>query len=160
MITVFMYPFLVSLFVLMGIIYLSHRYELFMDDASHDKPQNYHQDSTPRAGGLGILAGLLLLILSPLGLKFLLPVTLAFVSGIFEDFHHSTPSGTLAVFTGAVTHPLPIVSSITNQLQVGCQIRKYSVCSAFCLARHMDYLPAGSSRRRGNNRNRPAVTGA
>ena len=64
--------------------------------------------------------------------------------------HHSTPSG---------TRPLPIVSSITNQLQVGCSIRKYSVCSAFYLARYMDYLPAGSSRRRGKSMSKPADSG-
>jgi len=33
--------------------------------------------------------------------------------------HHSTPSGTESGFTAAVAHPLPVVSSITNLLQVG-----------------------------------------
>jgi hypothetical protein len=74
--------------------------------------------------------------------------------------HHSTPSGTETGFTAAVAHPLPVVSSIANLLQVGRRIRKYSSGSAFYLARYMDYLPAGSSRRRGKNRSRSAVAGA
>ncbi|PHS40073.1 MAG: undecaprenyl-phosphate alpha-N-acetylglucosaminyl 1-phosphate transferase [Sulfurovum sp.] len=89
MISLFIYPFLISLFTLMAIIYFSHKHDLFMDDAEHDKPQNYHSDSTPRAGGIGIILGMFFCILFPLGLNFILPLTLAFFSGIFEDFHNS-----------------------------------------------------------------------
>jgi UDP-N-acetylmuramyl pentapeptide phosphotransferase/UDP-N-acetylglucosamine-1-phosphate transferase len=73
----------------MAIIYFSHKHDLFMDDAKHDKPQNYHSDSTPRAGGIGIILGMFFIMLFPLGLNFILPLILAFFSGIFEDFHHS-----------------------------------------------------------------------
>jgi len=123
MISALLYPFLISLFVLMVIIYLSHRYELFMDDASHDKPQNYHQDSTPRAGGLGILAGLFLLILSPLGLKLLLPVALAFVSGIFEDFHHTlSPRRRLFLQILAALSAIWLTDSVVTYLGLGISI--------------------------------------
>lgn len=91
-----------------------------MDDASYDKPQNYHQDSTPRAGGLGILAGLVLLILSPLGLKFLLPVILAFVSGIFEDFHHSlSPKLRLSLQIVAALSAIWLTNSVVTYLGLG-----------------------------------------
>ena len=89
MISVFIYPFLISLFTLMAIIYFSHKHNLFIDDAEHDKPQNYHSDSTPRAGGIGIILGIFFITLFPLGSSFILPLTLAFFSGIFEDFHNS-----------------------------------------------------------------------
>jgi len=89
MITVFIYPFLISLFTLMVIIYFSHKHDLFIDDAEHDKPQNYHRDSTPRAGGLGIILGMFFITPFPLGLNLVLPLILAFFSGIFEDFHNS-----------------------------------------------------------------------
>ena len=89
MISVFIYPFLISLFTLMVIIYFSHKHDLFIDDAEHDKPQNYHRDSTPRAGGLGIILGMFFITLFPLGLNLVLPLILAFFSGIFEDFHNS-----------------------------------------------------------------------
>jgi UDP-N-acetylmuramyl pentapeptide phosphotransferase/UDP-N-acetylglucosamine-1-phosphate transferase len=89
MLSLFIYPFLISLFTLIAIIYFSHKHDLFIDDAEHDKPQNYHSDSTPRAGGIGIIFGMLFITLFPLGLNFVLPLTLAFFSGIFEDFHNS-----------------------------------------------------------------------
>lgn len=73
----------------MAIIYFSHKYDLFIDDAEHDKPQNYHSTSTSRAGGIGIILGMFFITLFPLGLNFILPITLAFFSGIFEDFHNS-----------------------------------------------------------------------
>ena len=89
MISAFIYPFLISLFILVTLIYFSHKHQFFLDDANSGKPQNYHTNSTPRAGGIGILGGILFLILLPFGLKFLLPVILSFASGIFEDFHNS-----------------------------------------------------------------------
>jgi len=120
MLTVFIYPFLLSIFILMVIIHLSHKHELFIDDAAHDKPQNYHQDSTPRAGGLGILAGLLLLALSALGLKFLLPVTLAFLSGIFEDFHNSlSPRRRLSLQITAALSAIWLTDSVVTYLGLG-----------------------------------------
>ena len=89
MITAFLFPFLLSISVLLLTIHLSHKHDLFMDDADHDKPQNYHETATPRVGGLGIILGMIFLIASPLGMKLVIPVTLAFFSGIFEDFHNS-----------------------------------------------------------------------
>jgi len=89
MISLFINPFFISLFTLVVIIYFSHKHDFFIDDAEHNKPQNYHSNSTPRAGGIGIILGMFFITLFPLGLNFILPLILAFFSGIFEDFHNS-----------------------------------------------------------------------
>jgi len=89
MTSLFIYAFIISILVLIIVIWASHRYQWFIDHSDTDKPQNFHAESTPRAGGVGILSGMFLLLLIPLGLKFLLSIIFAFVSGIFEDFHHS-----------------------------------------------------------------------
>lgn len=87
--TIFLYTFLLSAASNLIIIFLANRYNYFIDDSESMKPQNFHSSSTPRAGGLGILVGLLMLITSPFGLKFLLSLALAFSSGIFEDLHNT-----------------------------------------------------------------------
>jgi len=89
MVFAFIYPFLLSLFTLMTIIHLTHKHNLFIDDANYNKPQNHHEDSTPRAGGLGIMLGMFFILFFSLGVKVILPLIFAFLSGIFEDFHNS-----------------------------------------------------------------------
>ena len=123
MISVFIYPFLISLFILMAIIVLSHKHGLFIDDASCDKPQNYHTDSTPRAGGIGIIFGMFFLLLFPLGLKFILPLTLAFASGIFEDFHNSlSPRFRLFLQIVAALSAVWFTDSVVTYLGLGISI--------------------------------------
>ena len=120
MFTVFLYPFLLSLFILIAIIHFSHKHQLFMDDASHNKPQNYHSDPTPRAGGIAIVLGMIFLLLSPLGLKFMLPVILAFLSGIFEDFHNSlSPRRRLALQVTAALSAIWLTGSVVTYLGLG-----------------------------------------
>ena len=123
MISVFIYPFLISLFILMAIIVLSHKHGLFIDDASCDKPQNYHTASTPRAGGIGIIFGMFFLLLFPLGLKFILPLTLAFASGIFEDFHNSlSPRFRLFLQIVAALSAVWFTDSVVTYLGLGISI--------------------------------------
>ena len=81
--------FAVSLILQYLILHFSHRYHLFMDSPSNSKPQGFHSDDTPRSGGIGIAIALLFFLPTPLGWKLLLSLFLAFLSGIFEDFHHS-----------------------------------------------------------------------
>jgi UDP-N-acetylmuramyl pentapeptide phosphotransferase/UDP-N-acetylglucosamine-1-phosphate transferase len=71
------------------VIYLSHKYIWFIDCHVQEKPQKFHDFPVPRAGGIGILAGLVFLLGTPFGWKLLLSAVLAFISGIFEDFHNS-----------------------------------------------------------------------
>jgi len=120
MILIFTYPFLTSLIILIFIIYLSYKYALFLDDAHTTKPQNYHENTTPRAGGIGIVLGMLFFIFSPLGLKLLLPVFFAFLSGIFEDFHNSlSPRFRLGLQIIAAMSAIWLTDSVVTYLGLG-----------------------------------------
>jgi len=81
--------FVTSALIQYMVIRVSHKYNFFIDLHTEKKPQNFHQYSTPRAGGRGIISAMLFLLLTPLSWKLLVPFSLAFLSGIFEDFHHS-----------------------------------------------------------------------
>ncbi len=81
--------FVISLILQYLILHLSHRYHLFMDSSSDSKPQGFHDDDTPRSGGISIAIALLFFLPTPLGWKLLLSLFLAFLSGIFEDFNNS-----------------------------------------------------------------------
>ena len=123
MTSIFFYPFLISLITLIIIISLSHKYALFIDDAAQDKPQNYHTDSTPRAGGIGIILGMFLFIFFPLGFKFILPLTLAFISGILEDFHNSlSPRRRLFLQILAALSAIWLTGSVVTYLGLGITI--------------------------------------
>ena len=120
MISIFLYAFFISLFTLILIIFFSHKYQLFIDDSNEEKPQNFHEESTPRAGGIGILLGMSLLVALPLGLKFLLSIFLAFLSGIFEDFHNSlSPKLRLILQIIAAFSAVWITNSVVTYLGLG-----------------------------------------
>jgi len=94
-----------------------------MDDANCNKPQNYHAYSTPRAGGAGIVLGILFFIFTPLGSKLLLPVILAFLSGIFEDFHNSlSPKRRLILQIIAALSAIWLTDSVVTYLGLGISI--------------------------------------
>ena len=120
MISMFLAAFLISLFTLVLVIYLTHKHRLFMDDANDTKPQGFHKDDTPRAGGIGILAGLILITFVPLGIKFLLSIILAFISGIFEDFHNSlSPKLRLLLQLIAATSAVVLADAVVTYLGLG-----------------------------------------
>ncbi len=81
--------FVISAMTQYVVIYFSHRYDFFIDLHTDVKPQNFHDDATPRAGGIGIILSMVFLLITPIGWKLLFSFSLAFLSGIFEDFHHS-----------------------------------------------------------------------
>ncbi|MCK5537541.1 MAG: undecaprenyl/decaprenyl-phosphate alpha-N-acetylglucosaminyl 1-phosphate transferase [Bacteroidales bacterium] len=89
MITIFIYAFFISFLTLLIVIHLSHKHTFFIDCEQKDKPQKFHDEPIPRAGGIGIIVALGLLVLTPFGLKLVPSLILAFLSGIFEDFHNS-----------------------------------------------------------------------
>jgi UDP-N-acetylmuramyl pentapeptide phosphotransferase/UDP-N-acetylglucosamine-1-phosphate transferase len=89
MITLFFFAFFISLLTLLLVIHLSHKHTFFIDCEQKDKPQKFHDEPVPRAGGIGIVVALGLLTLTPFGLKLLPSILLAVISGIFEDFHNS-----------------------------------------------------------------------
>ena len=120
MLTMFLYPFILSMLVLVVIIHLSHKHKLFIDDAEQNKPQNFHIYSTPRAGGIGIIVALFLLLFFPLGPKLLIPIILAFASGIFEDFHNSlSPKLRLFLQLIAALSSVILLDSVVTYLGLG-----------------------------------------
>ncbi len=123
MLIMFFYAFLISLSVLIVVIFLTHKYKLFIDDPNEIKPQNFHSNSTPRAGGVGILSGILLIAILPLGLKFLPSIILAFISGIFEDFHNSlSPKFRLLLQIIAAVSAVFLTDSVVTYLGLGISI--------------------------------------
>jgi len=89
MLIIFLNAFFISLVTSMIVIYISHKYTYFIDCHEKEKPQKFHEFPVPRAGGIGIITALSLLFAIPFGWKMMLPAALAFISGIFEDFHNS-----------------------------------------------------------------------
>ncbi|MDD2451411.1 MAG: MraY family glycosyltransferase [Sulfurovum sp.] len=83
--------FLISLAGQLITVRYSKKFNLFIDSHLEEKPQRFHQDATPRAGGIGILLGLFALLFTPVGWKLIVSMILAFFSGIVEDFHRSMP---------------------------------------------------------------------
>jgi len=116
----FLSAFFISIFTLLIVIYLTRKYSLLMDDANDTKPQSFHKDDTPRAGGIGVLTGIFLITLVPLGLKFLPSIILAFLSGIFEDFHNSlSPKMRLLLQLIAATSAVVLADAVVTYLGLG-----------------------------------------
>ena len=123
MISLFLYAFIISIIILILVIFLTHKHQFFIDKANTQKPQNFHTDSTPRAGGVGILAGMILLFFFPFGLKFLFSIFLAFISGIFEDFHDSlSPTVRLLLQLVAALSAVFLTDSVVTYLGFGVSL--------------------------------------
>ena len=102
------------------IIRLAHRHRLFIDSHTEDKPQRFHETPTPRAGGIGIALGLVFLLFTPMGWNLLISVTLAFLSGIFEDFHRSiSPKVRLLLQLVAALSAIWLTNSVVTYLGLG-----------------------------------------
>ena len=112
----FIFSFIASL----GIIYLAHRYDLFIDPVDPRKPQNFHTKTTPRAGGIAIFFGILPLASLSLGESLLLPTLLAFGSGIFEDFHRTlSPRFRLFLQIAAALSAVLLLNTVVTYLGLG-----------------------------------------
>jgi len=116
----FIYALFISFIVLTLVIFLTHKYELFLDKSNNEKPQNFHTENTPRAGGIGILMGILLIAIFPFGLKFIFSIFIAFFSGIFEDFHNSlTPQFRLILQLFAALSAVFFTDAVVTYLGLG-----------------------------------------
>lgn len=123
MITLFFSAFFISLFTLLIVIHLSHKHTFFIDCEQKEKPQKFHDEPVPRAGGIGIVVALGLLVLSPFGLKLLPSVVLAFISGIFEDFHNSlTPRIRILLQVIAAVVAIWFTQSVVTYLGLGIEL--------------------------------------
>ena len=115
--------FVISFILQFLVIHISHKHNFFIDSHTDEKPQNFHHFSTPRAGGLGILAGIIFLLFTPLGWKLLFSILLAFLSGVFEDFHRSlTPRTRLLLQFIAATSAVLLTGSVVTYLGLGLHI--------------------------------------
>jgi len=143
MTTIFLYAFLISLTTNIAIIYFSLRFNLFIDDAGEDKPQNFHSYSTPRAGGIGIIFGMFLLLLFPFALKLIIPIVLAFASGIFEDFNNSlSPKFRLFLQLIAAFSSVALLNAVVTYLGLGITMPYWLgiIFSAFAIVGMMNAI--------------------
>jgi UDP-GlcNAc:undecaprenyl-phosphate/decaprenyl-phosphate GlcNAc-1-phosphate transferase len=85
---------LVSLAVGLLTIKLAHEKNIFIDCHHSDKPQRFHEISTPRAGGIAIFVASLSVLSIPFGIQLLLPMLLAFASGLIEDYTNAVSQKT------------------------------------------------------------------
>jgi UDP-N-acetylmuramyl pentapeptide phosphotransferase/UDP-N-acetylglucosamine-1-phosphate transferase len=117
----FLYAFFISLLTLWVVIYLSHRYLYFIDCSYEEKPQKFHHTSVPRAGGIGIVVALFVLLLStPLGMVLIPSMLLVFASGIYEDFYNaSSPRWRLMVQSFAGVMAMWLTNSVVTYLGLG-----------------------------------------
>lgn len=77
--------FFVAFFATYFLIYYSHKKSIFIDCHESDKPQRFHNEPTPRIGGVGIFVASVISILASFGAVVSVAVAIAFVSGIAED---------------------------------------------------------------------------
>lgn len=91
-----MASFLISFVLCVGIIISSRRFGVFIDSGTSHKPQRFHTQATPRAGGIGIFSAFVLLVLyayftqmswaaNTQTLIILLGSSIVFASGLIED---------------------------------------------------------------------------
>ena len=120
MILYFISAFTISFVTLLVVIHYAHKHTFFIDCEKEEKPQKFHDEPVPRAGGIGIVMALVLLVLTPFGLKLLPSIMLAFVSGIFEDFHNSlTPRIRILLQIISVVVAIWFTHSVVTYLGLG-----------------------------------------
>lgn len=112
--------FLLSIFVNLFVIRRAQQSQYFIDAHDSEKPQRFHEKPTPRAGGIGVFAGLFPLLLLPGGWKMLLPAFLALFSGIMEDFRQSlSPAKRLSLQLIAALSTITLTGTVVSYLGFG-----------------------------------------
>jgi len=115
------------------VIHFSHKHNFFIDSHTEEKPQNFHHFATPRAGGIGILIGMVFLLCTPMGWKLLFSILLAFLSGIFEDFHRSlSPKSRLILQFIAALSAVLLTGSVVTYLGLGLHL-PYTIGAIFSI---------------------------
>jgi len=123
MILTFFYAFAISFVSLLVVIHYAHKHTFFIDCHKEDKPQKFHADATPRAGGIGIVSALSMLVFIPFGVKLIPSIILAFASGIFEDFHNSlSPRLRLSMQILAASVAVWLTNSVVTYLGLGISL--------------------------------------
>ena len=131
MFSIFLSALAISFLVNLVMIIISHRYNFFIDHNIKTKPQDFHANATPRAGGLGILFGMIFLLMTSFGVKLMIPITLSFLSGIFEDFHNSlSPRFRLVLRLVAAISAIYLTGAVVTYLGLGLSL-PYAVAVVF-----------------------------
>ena len=103
------------------IIRLSQASGLLIDDA--DKPQKLHRRSIPRAGGIGLFAGALLLWSFPVGKAAVLCMIPALLSGLIEDFYQKlSPAVRLLMQSAAALAAILYADATVRYLGLGIHL--------------------------------------
>ena len=123
MILIAVSSFLISFIVSLLVIYISHKHSFFIDCEKSDKPQKFHETPVPRAGGIGIMVALSLLFLTSYGIKLFIPALIAFLSGIFEDFHNSLSAKTRLIMQSiAALSAIWFADAVVTYLGLGIEL--------------------------------------
>ena len=123
MISLAVSSFLISFIVSILVIYISHKYNYFIDCEKSNKPQKFHETPVPRAGGIGIMVAFGLLFLTTYGVKLFIPALLAFLSGIFEDFHNSLSAKTRLIMQSiAALSAIYFANAVVTYLGLGIEL--------------------------------------
>lgn len=97
------------------------RHSMCMDSVKNFKPQRIHSVPTPRAGGLGIFAGSLIILVMgrPEGVLFLLSALPAFLIGFAEDLSSSvTPVPRLLIIAGGAVFGTAFMDAIITDIGI------------------------------------------
>ena len=125
--------FMISLIVQFVTIRYSEKFNYFIDCHLEEKPQKFHNTSTSRAGGIGILLGMSVILLTPIGWKLLLSILLAFLSGFFEDLHRSLqPHIRLIMQLFAAGVAISLANAVISYLGLGIYL-PYTVAILFSM---------------------------
>ncbi|MCB4777641.1 MAG: undecaprenyl/decaprenyl-phosphate alpha-N-acetylglucosaminyl 1-phosphate transferase, partial [Sulfurovum sp.] len=138
-----LYSFVISLLSLILIILLSRKYQFFLDPEHSTKPQHFHTSTTSRGGGIGIFLGIILLLFSPLGVQLMLPLLLAFLSGILEDYHNTlSPHFRLILQVFAAISAIWLTHSVVTYLGLGINMPYWlgMLFSAFAIVGMMNAI--------------------
>jgi UDP-N-acetylmuramyl pentapeptide phosphotransferase/UDP-N-acetylglucosamine-1-phosphate transferase len=101
----------------------SKKLNFFIDNHTEEKPQKFHHNATPRAGGIGILLGMFVILFTPFGWKLLVSMIFAFLSGIFEDLHRSLqPQTRLVLQIIAAGTAILLTNSVITYLGLGISL--------------------------------------
>lgn len=114
-------PFLVSFLMQLLALKYFRRYSMCIDGVGSGKPQGFHSSPTPRAGGLGIFIGSLILLVleTPDGLLFVLSALPAFVIGFAEDLSSSVnPFKRLVIIAGGALFGTAFMDAIITDIGI------------------------------------------
>lgn len=112
-------PFLVSFLMQLLALKYFQSHSMCIDSANTDKPQRFHSVPTPRAGGLGIFAGSLIVLLMELpdGYLFALSALPAFIIGFAEDLSSSiNPLHRLLIIAGGALFGTAFMDAIITDI--------------------------------------------